>query len=414
MPSQPKNIDPALKKLLQAELNRQRNGLTLIASENYASPAVLKTVGSVLTNKYSEGYPGRRYYGGNKFIDQIEQLAIDRVTKLFGAEHANVQPHAGAIANIAAFLAFLQPGDTILSMDLRSGGHLTHGFKRNISGRYYRIVHYGVDINGFIDYDQVEALAKECRPTMIISGTSAYPRQIDFKRFGKIAAGVGAIHLADVAHTAGLIATGLHPNPVPDADVVTFTTHKTLRGPRGAVILCRKSHAALIDRAVMPGVQGGPLEHVIAGKAQAFAEALQPSFKTYQQQVLKNAAALAADLTAHGLTLSTGGTDTHLILADVTPLGLTGAQAETMLEEVDIFVNKNLIANDPRTPLDPSGIRLGTPALTTRGMKERDVAEVSHLIFERLQTTDRRKVNQIKKGVTRLTSKFPIYRGLTI
>lgn len=414
MPPLTKKIDPALNKLLRAELDRQRTGLTLIASENYASPAVLKAVGSVLTNKYSEGYPGRRYYGGNKYIDQIEQLAIDRVTKLFGAEHANVQPHAGAIANIAAFLAFLQPGDTILSMDLRSGGHLTHGYKRNISGRYYRVVHYSVDVNGFINYDQVESLARECKPKLIISGTSAYPRQIDFQRFGKISAEVGAIHLADVAHTAGLIATGLHPNPVPYADVVTFTTHKTMRGPRGAVILCQQSHAAVVDRAVMPGVQGGPLEHVIAGKAQAFAEALNPSFRVYQQQVLRNAAALAADLTAHGLTLSTGGTDTHLILADVTPLKLSGAQAESMLEEVDIFVNKNLVANDPRTPLDPSGIRLGTPAVTTRGLKERDVAGLSHLIFERLQTTDIKKIGRIKKEVARLTKKFPIYQGLTI
>lgn len=407
-------LDPKLRKLLGAELRRQRDGLTLIASENIASPAVLQAVGSVLTNKYSEGYPGKRYYGGNQFIDQIETLAIERAKKLFGADHANVQPHAGAIANIAVFVAFLKPGDTILSMKLSAGGHLTHGYSRNISGQVYKIVHYGVNADGLIDYDAVERLAAEHKPRLIISGASAYPRQIDFQRFGAIAKSVGAYHLADVAHVAGLIAAGLHPDPVPYADAVTMTTHKTLRGPRGAIILCRAEHAELIDKAVMPGVQGGPLDHVIAGKAQAFAEALTPTFKAYQQRVLKNTARLAETFSAHGLPLATGGTDNHLVLADVTPLNLTGAEAEKLLEEVGIYVNKNLIPNDPRKAMDPSGIRLGTPAITSRGLREKDVEHLAHLILERLQQPTSAKVKaRVAKGVRLLTKKFPLYPGLS-
>ena len=406
-------VDPQLKRLLNAELKRQRDGLTLIASENIVSPAVLKAVGSVLTNKYAEGYPGKRYYGGNQFIDEIERLAIARAKKLFGAEHANVQSHAGAIANIAVFFTFLKPGDTILSMSLRAGGHLTHGYKLNLSGQVYDVVHYGVNTNGFIDYDEVERLALARKPKLIISGASAYPRQIDFKRFGTIAKKVGAYHLADVAHVAGLIVTGLHPDPIPYADVVTTTTHKTLRGPRGAIILCKAEHADLIDKAVMPGIQGGPLDHVMAGKAQAFAEALTPAFKKYQQQIIKNAARLAETLQAHGLPLSTGGTDNHLVLADVTPLNLTGAQAEALLESVGIYVNKNLIPNDPRKALDPSGIRLGTPAITSRGLKEKDVENLAHLILQLLLAPTNAVIKRrVAAAVRTLTKRFPLYPGL--
>lgn len=406
-------MDPQLRKLLKAELQRQRDGLTLIASENIVSPSVLQAVGTVLTNKYSEGYPGRRYYGGNAVIDRIEQLAIDRAKKLFGAEHANVQPHAGAIANVAVFLAFLQPGDTILSMSLSAGGHLTHGYKLNLSGKFFNVVQYGVDVNGLLNYDEIEQLAKKHEPKMIISGASAYPRAIDFKRFGEIAKSVGAIHLADIAHIAGLVATGLHQSPVPYADVVTTTTHKTLRGPRGAMILSKEKYAEAIDKAVMPGLQGGPLDHVIAGKAQAFYEALQPSFKKYQQQTLKNATMLSETLMAHGVQLVTDGTDNHLLLADVTPLGLTGGQAEALLEEVGIYVNKNLIPNDPRKPLDPSGLRLGTPAITSRGFKESETENLGHLIVERLEESSSGKVKlHVAEEVKKLTKKFPLYPEL--
>ncbi len=406
-------IEPQLQKLLDQELARQREGLTLIASENTVSVGVLQAVGSVLTNKYSEGYPGKRYYGGNQFIDQVELLAIERAKQLFRAEHANVQSHAGAIANLAVFMAFLNPGDTILSMDLRSGGHLTHGFKRNLSGKYFTIVHYGVDANGYLDYDQIRQLAQAHKPKLIISGASAYPRRIDFATIGAIAKEVGALHMADIAHIAGLVVAGLHDSPIPHADVVTTTTHKTLRGPRGAIILTTAAHAEAIDKAVMPGVQGGPLDHVVAGKAQAFYEALQPEFTVYQQQVIKNAAQLAQALAAHGLKLSTGGTDNHLILADVTPLDLTGAQAEKLLEEVGIYANKNLVANDPRKPLDPSGIRLGTPAITSRGFTEPDVAQLGHLIIQRLTKPDDQRVRQqVADGVADLAQRFPLYPEL--
>lgn len=406
-------IEPILQQLLNAELARQRDGLTLIASENIVSTAVLQAVGSVLTNKYSEGYPGKRYYGGNAIIDQVELLAIERAKKLFQAEYANVQPHAGAIANIAAFYAFLQPGDTILSMSLRAGGHLTHGYSRNISGKLYKVVHYGVDSNGYLDYEQIRQLAQESKPKMIISGASAYPRTIDFEKIGAIAKEVGAFHLADIAHISGLVAAGLHPSPVPHADVITTTTHKTLRGPRGAIILSRSEHGEIIDKAVMPGIQGGPLDHVIAGKAQALFEALQPSFKEYQQQIVSNAAQLATTLSTHGLKLSSGGTDNHLVLADVTPLNLTGAEAERLLEEVGIYANKNLIANDPRKPLDPSGIRLGTPAITSRGLKEVETEKLGRLIVRRLTHPQNEPVkNEIAAAVHDLTKQFPIYPEL--
>lgn len=406
-------MDPVLKKLLRAELRRQREGLTLIASENVVSPSVLAAVGTVLTNKYAEGYPGRRYYGGNEVVDRIEQLAIDRAKKLFGAEHANVQPHAGAIANVAVFLAFLRPGDTILSMSLSAGGHLTHGYRLNISGKFFTVVHYGVDANGFLDYEEVARLARRYRPKMIISGASAYPRAIDFQQFGRIAKSVGALHLADIAHIAGLVVAGLHQSPMPYADVVTATTHKTLRGPRGAIILCRRPYAEDIDRAVMPGLQGGPLEHVIAGKAQAFYEAMQPSFRPYQRRVVDNAAVLATTFMAHGLKVITGGTDNHLLLVDVTTLGLTGGQAEQLLEDVGLYVNKNLIPHDSRRPLDPSGIRLGTAAVTSRGLTGKAIERLGHLIIERLESpSSTKKKLFIAQAVRQLTKRYPLYPDL--
>lgn len=406
-------MDPKLRKLLRAELQRQRAQLTLIASENIVSPAVLTAVGSVLTNKYSEGYPGRRYYGGNEIIDTVERLTIERAKRIFHADYVNVQPHAGAIANVAVFLAFLKPGDTILSLALDAGGHLTHGYIRNISGKYFNVVHYGVDRDGWIDEVDVERLAKKHRPKMIISGASAYPRIINFKKFGQIAKSVGAIHLADIAHIAGLVAAGLHPSPLPHADVVTTTTHKTLRGPRGAMILGKKEYATLLDRAVMPGLQGGPLDHVIAGKAQAFAEALEPSFKKYQRQVVANAKTLASELERHGLHLSTGGTDNHLILADVTPLGVTGAEAEAALESIGLTVNKNLIPHDPRPPLNPSGLRLGTPAVTSRGLKEKDMIILAKTIIDRLRAPKNTKVKkQTASVIATLAKRHPIYPTL--
>jgi glycine hydroxymethyltransferase len=410
-----RQIDPQIKTLLRAELKRQRETLSLIPSENIASPAVLQAMASVLTNKYSEGYPGHRYYGGNQIVDRIETLAITRVIKLFGADHANVQPHAGAIANLAVYSAVLKPGDKILAMDLRAGGHLTHGYKLNLSGQLYRSFFYGLDANGYLDYRQLKELAIKHRPKLIISGASAYPRQIDFPRISKIAKSVGALHLADIAHLAGLVAAGFHPSPVPSADIVTFTTHKTLRGPRGAVILCRQEFAQLIDRAVMPGIQGGPLDHIIAGKAQAFAEAARPAFRRYQQQTIRNAATMAETLMAHGIHVISGGTDNHLILADVTPLGLSGGQAEKLLEDVGLITNKNLIANDPRSPLDPSGIRLGTPSITSRGLKERDVIDLTHVIIQRLSQPHSAVIKKLAvKMVSRLTHRYPLYSGLVV
>lgn len=404
------NIDPLVQTLLRKELTRQQTTLSFIASENIASEAVLDISRSVLTNKYSEGLPGHRYYGGNEIVDQIEQLAIDRAKKLFGAEHANVQPHAGAIANLAVFQAFLQPGDTILALDLKSGGHLTMGHKANVSGKLYSIIPYGVNANGLIDMKVVRQLAKQHRPKMIISGASAYPRTIDFAEFGKIAKSVGAIHFADISHIAGLVATKLHPSPVPFADVVTMTTHKTLRGPRGAIILSKLEHAKRIDSAVMPGIQGGPLDHSIAAKAQGLYEALQPSFKQYQRRVIQNAHVLSLALERAGITVCTGGTDTHLLLADLTPIGISGAEAESRLESIGIIVNKNLIPNDPRTPRDPSGIRLGTPSVTSRGLGVSEMKQLAHIIVETIQHPTASTMKHNRQLVRSLTKKFPIYR----
>lgn len=387
--------DSELTGLIQDEIARQQHGLELIASENYVSPAVLEAVGTPLTNKYSEGYPGKRYYGGNEVIDSIESLAIERAKQLFGAEHANAQPHAGATANFAVYLALCQPGDTVLAMDLSAGGHLTHGSPYNFSGKWFKIVPYGVDpVTHRVDVEQVRALAREHKPRMILAGFSAYPRTLDFAAFADIAHEVGAYLFVDMAHVAGLVAAGLYPNPVPHADVVSTTTHKTLRGPRGALILCKtldrldpdgkKNLAQKIDSAVFPGTQGGPLEHVIAGKAVAFGEALHPSFAAYQARVLANAQAMAEACLERGGKLVSGGTDNHLLLVDVTPWGVGGKEAELWLEGVGISVNKNMIPFDPRKPMDPSGIRLGTPAITTRGLNENECRRVMHLIADLL------------------------------
>jgi glycine hydroxymethyltransferase len=405
------NVDPKLRRLLREELRRQQTTLSFIASENIVSPEILSMTASVSTNKYSEGVPGRRYYAGNTIIDEIETLAIERAKKLFGADHANVQPHAGAIANLAVFSAFLQPGDTILALDLASGGHLTMGHPKNISGKWFSIIPYGLDARGYIDMKQVRSLARQHRPKMIISGASAYSRTIDFAAFGTIAKRIGALHLADISHIAGLVAAKVHPSPVPHADVVTMTTHKTLRGPRGAMILCREKYAAMIDSAVMPGVQGGPFDHIIAAKAQSLHEAAQPSFIRYQRQVLANAQTLATELQRYGLTICSGGTDTHLLLVDVTPLGIRGAEAERRLEAVGIVVNKNVIPNDPHAPANPSGIRLGTPSCTTRGMKQRDIRAVAALMIAAIQTTAPREQVALRKQVQRLAASFPIYES---
>lgn len=402
------SVDPRLHTLLKQELRRQQQTISLIASENIASDEVLDISSSVLSNKYAEGTPRHRYYAGNGIVDLIEQLAIDRVKKLFHSEHANVQPHSGANANFAVFQAFLKPGDCILSLDLQSGGHLSMGHRRSFSGQWFTVVHYGVDVNGFLDLDQVEALARKHKPKMIISGASAYPREIDFRAFGKIAKKYNAVHLADISHIAGLVAVGVHQSPVPYADVVTFTTHKTLRGPRGAVILCTHEHRDKIDRAIMPGTQGGPLEQQIAAKAQAFAEALRPNFRRYQEQVVKNSAILAATLQAHGLKLSTDGTDNHLLLADVSSFGLTGGQAQDRLEKIGIITNKNLLPGDTRSPLDPSGLRLGTPSVTTRGFREREIRIIADLILQTL-TAKGAKEDAVAKKVASLAKRFPIY-----
>ncbi|HEX6985819.1 MAG TPA: serine hydroxymethyltransferase, partial [Planctomycetaceae bacterium] len=360
--------DPVLWASIQSERARQRDGLELIASENYTSAAVLEAAGTVLTNKYAEGYPGRRYYGGCEFVDEIESLARDRAKMLFGAQHANVQPHAGSQANMAVYVSVLRPGDTFLAMDLAHGGHLTHGMHLNFSGQLYRPVHYGVRREDErIDFDQVASLAREHKPKLIVAGASAYPREIDHARFAEIAREVGAKLMVDMAHYSGLVAAGLHNSPVPHADFVTTTTHKTLRGPRSGIILCREEYAKEIDKAVFPGLQGGPLCHIVAAKAVCFFEASQPAFKDYAAQVIANAKALAETLVAGGVRLATGGTDNHLMLCDVTPLGLTGKIAEHALDRAGITVNKNMIPYDPRKPLDPSGIRIGTAALTTRG-----------------------------------------------
>lgn len=379
-------MDKAIQEILSKEQERQKNNIELIASENYASDAVMALQGSIFTNKYAEGYPGKRYYGGCENIDAIEQLAIDYVCKLFGAKYANVQPHCGSSANMAVYRALLQPGDVVLGMDLSAGGHLTHGHALSFSGQDYIIHGYGVDKNGYIDYDQVREMALKVKPKMIIAGASAYPRTIDFVEFRKIANEVGAYLMVDMAHIAGLIATGLHPNPVPLADVVTSTTHKTLRGPRGGLILTNNEEIIKkINKAVFPGIQGGPLEHIIAAKAQCFYEALQPEFKEYQIQVLKNIGALAETLQTKGIPVISGGTDNHLILADVyNSLGITGKDAETLLDLVHITVNKNTIPNETLSPMKASGLRLGSPAMTTRGLKEEDFIEIGNIIYDTL------------------------------
>jgi glycine hydroxymethyltransferase len=401
--------DPAVFAAIQSERNRQQFGLEMIASENYTSPAVMAAQGSCLTNKYAEGYPGKRYYGGCEFVDVVEQLAIDRVKALFGATHANVQPHSGAQANMAVFLAALQPGDTIMGLDLAHGGHLTHGMRLNFSGKYFKVVSYGVRREDHrIDFDDMAAKAREHKPKLVIAGASAYPRTLDFARFAEVCKEVGALLMVDMAHIAGLVAAKLHPDPVPHAEFVTSTTHKTLRGPRAGFILSKPEWADKINSAVFPGVQGGPLMHVIAAKAVAFGEAAQPAFKHYMAQVLSNAKVLADELMKAGFAIVSGGTDNHLMLVDVTAKGVTGKQAEHALDAAGITVNKNMIPFDPRKPLDPSGIRIGTPALTTRGMKEAEMRQIAKWITEVLaHHTDQVVLDRVRGGVRSLCQQYP-------
>ena len=405
--------DPVIAHLIDEETQRQSDGLELIASENFVSPAVMEAVGSTLTNKYAEGLPGKRYYGGCEVVDKIEQLAIDRLKQLFGAEHANVQPHSGASANAAVFLAFLKPGDTFLGMDLSQGGHLTHGSPVNFSGLLYKAVSYGVTEDGIIDYEQMRAQARAHRPKMIIAGYSAYSRTIDWQAFADVAKEVGAIFLVDMAHFAGLAATGVYPSPVPFADVVTSTTHKTLRGPRGGIILCKAEHAKAIDKAMFPGMQGGPLEHVIAGKAVAFHEALQPSFTVYCRQVLDNAQVLATALMDRGYHIVSGGTDNHLMLIDLRSKGLTGKVAEKVLDEAGITVNKNTVPKETQSPFVTSGIRIGTPAVTTRGMGADAMREIAALIDRVLSAPDDHDtIAAVKVDVKALADAYPLYRAV--
>ena len=407
-----KESDPKVFEAIDHELNRQRTKLELIASENIVSKAVLEAQGSVLTNKYAEGYPGKRYYGGCEYVDVVEQLAIDRAKKLFGAEYANVQPHSGAQANMAVFFALVKPGDTVMGMNLTDGGHLTHGSPVNMSGKYFHIVPYGVrKEDERIDYDELERIAKECQPKLIVAGASAYARIIDFERMANIAHSVGAYLMVDIAHIAGLVAAGLHPSPVPYADVVTTTTHKTLRGPRGGMILCKDAEfGKQFNKAIFPGIQGGPLMHVIAAKAVALGEALQPSFKEYAKQVVKNAAVLADELMKDGFRIVTGGTDNHLMLVDLTSKNLTGKVAQNLLDEVNITVNKNTIPFEPLSPFVTSGIRLGSPALTTRGFKEDDMKEVADIIALVLDhPEDAAAKEEAKKRVAALCKKYPLY-----
>ena len=400
--------DPEVGRAIRSEYDRQRRNIELIASENFVSEAVLAAAGTVLTNKYAEGYPGKRYYGGCQCVDVVEEIARDRACKIFGADHANVQPHCGANANYAVYQALCQPGDTVLGMDLANGGHLTHGSPVNFSGKNYNIVSYGVNSQGFLDYDQVRDLARKHRPRMILAGASAYPRVIDFQAFAEIAHEVGAYLFVDMAHIAGLVAAGLHPSPVPYADVVTTTTHKTLRGPRGGMILCKQALAKQIDSAIFPGSQGGPLEHIIAAKAVALGEAMKPEFKAYQQQIVNNAAALAKALMAQGFDLVSGGTDNHMMLVDLRPARLTGKEMERRLDEVNITVNKNAIPNDPEKPFVTSGIRVGTPAATTRGFREEDMAVIAALMWQAATDFDA-KAGEIRDQVAQLTGKYPLY-----
>ena len=404
-------VDPTIAEAIRNETERQAEGLELIASENFVSDAVLEALGSVFTNKYAEGYPGRRYYGGCQFVDVVEQLAIDRAKQIFGADHANVQPHSGTQANITAYMSVMKPGDTLMGMELSQGGHLSHGHPLNFSGLYFKVVSYGVDRETErIDFDQVEKVAREHRPKVIMTGASAYSRIIDFERFSRIAQEVGAVLMADIAHIAGLIAAGLHPSPIPHAEIVTTTTHKTLRGPRGGMILCKESQAKNIDKVLFPGNQGGPLVHVIAAKAVSFLEALQPEFKTYQKNIIENAKVLAETLVGEGLRIVTGGTDNHLFLLDLTPVNLTGKEAEKILGEVDITVNKNTIPFDSKSPMVASGIRIGTPALTTRKMGGNEMKQIGRLIADALKNKDNdTRKSEIRKQVKSLCSDFPLY-----
>ena len=402
------SFDPEVGAGIKSEYNRQRRNIELIASENFVSEAVMMAMGTCLTNKYAEGYPKARYYGGCECVDVVEEIARKRLCELFGADHANVQPHSGASANMAVFFALLQPGDTVLGLNLAHGGHLSHGSPVNISGKYYNVIPYGLDESETIDYDAVRALAIEHKPKLIVAGASAYPREIRFDIFADIAKEVGAYLMVDMAHIAGLVAAGLHMNPVPYADVVTTTTHKTLRGPRGGVIMCKQELAKTIDKAIFPGTQGGPLEHIIAAKAVGFGEALKPEFKEYQQQVVKNAKALADALIKEGFRLVSGGTDNHLMLVDLRPFGVTGKVLQNRLDEVYITLNKNAIPNDPEKPFVTSGVRIGTPSVTTRGMKEEDMATIAHFI--KLAATDfDKQADYIRAGVTKLCEKYPLY-----
>jgi glycine hydroxymethyltransferase len=406
-----KSFDPELGNAIQAELERQKRNIELIASENIVSETVMAAMGTILTNKYAEGYPGKRYYGGCECVDVVENIARDRACKLFGADHANVQPHSGAQANLAVYFAFLKPGDTIMGMDLACGGHLTHGSPVNMSGSYYNIVPYGVDPKThYIDYNEVERLAKEHKPKIIVAGASAYPRVIDFEKFAQIAHSVGALLMVDMAHIAGLVAAGLHPSPFPHADIVTTTTHKTLRGPRGGMILCKEEFAKAIDKAIFPGTQGGPLLHVIAAKAACFGEALKPEFKTYQAQIIKNAKVLADSLTEKGFDLVSGGTDNHLMLVDLRKFNITGKELEHNLDEVRITANKNAIPNDPQSPFITSGVRLGTPAVTSRGFVEEDMKTVAECIYNTAVHFE--KADEIRQVVASLCEKYPIYADI--
>lgn len=400
--------DPEVGQAMNQELKRQKRNLELIASENIVSPAVLAAMGSVLTNKYAEGYPGKRYYGGCEAVDEVENIAISRAKKLFGADCANVQPHSGAQANLAVYAAVLKPGDTVMGMSLADGGHLTHGSPANLSGQLYNFVPYGITDEGYIDYDAFEAKAKEIQPKLIVAGASAYPRVIDFERIGQIAKSVNALYMVDMAHIAGLVAGGAHPSPVPYADIVTTTTHKTLGGPRGGLILCREEFGPAVNKAIFPGMQGGPLMHIIAAKAVCFGEALRPEFSAYAEQIVKNAKALAEGLTRRGVKLVSGGTDNHLMLVDLRSMGVTGKEMSRRLDEVYITANKNAIPNDPEKPFVTSGIRLGTAAVARRGLKESDMDKIAEYIW--LAGTDfENKADEIRKGVTEICDRYPLY-----
>lgn len=403
--------DPEVWAAITAENRRQEEHIELIASENYASPAVMAAQGTQLTNKYAEGYPGKRYYGGCEFVDVAEQLAINRIKQLFGADAANVQPHSGAQANEAVFLAFLKPGDTIMGMSLAEGGHLTHGMALNMSGKWFNVVSYGLDAREEIDYDAMERKARETRPKLIIAGASAYALRIDFERFARVAKEVGAIFMVDMAHYAGLIAAGVYPNPVPHADVVTSTTHKSLRGPRGGIILMKAEHEKAINSAIFPGLQGGPLMHVIAAKAVAFKEALAPEFKAYQEQVVRNARVVAETLVERGLRIVSGRTESHVMLVDLRAKGITGKEAEAVLGDAHMTINKNAIPNDPEKPMVTSGVRIGTPAMTTRGFKEEEARQTAHLIADVLdKPRDANNIAAVREKVNALTRRFPVYK----